>query len=89
MRRSVAVQRQQSPTAIFPASTLPAQGGQQQMSALFTFVARDAITGKAFAINAVQPRTVEVGQGLSMGMGLGEGLGGRRAAAGGAGRCMQ
>jgi hypothetical protein len=40
-----------------------AQGGQQRLTALFTFVARDALTGQAYAINPVQPQTAEVGQG--------------------------
>ena len=39
------------------------QGGQQQLTALFTFVARDALTGRPYRINSVQPQTAEVGEG--------------------------
>ena len=36
------------------------QAGQLQLSALFTFVARDALSGKPFAINSLQPQSAEV-----------------------------
>ena len=36
------------------------QAGQLQLTALFTFVARDALTGKPFAINSLQPQSAEV-----------------------------
>lgn len=37
------------------------QAGQQQLTALFTFVARDPVTGKPAAVPALQPQTAEVG----------------------------
>ncbi|EFN56026.1 hypothetical protein CHLNCDRAFT_145454 [Chlorella variabilis] len=33
------------------------QGGKQQLTALFTFVARDALSGKPFAINSLEPQS--------------------------------